>query len=97
MVVPDGTGEQAVADYADRTSRFFNARQAVMAAQKRVDPVSLSELLGIVDIWVEAALRLGDSDLRRIERFIGSQERRRAAAQHAFPAAPAALAGLPLQ
>ena len=75
-VVPDGEGEQAVNDYVDANSRWHNAHHATFKAGRRVDPVTLEELRDVVDGWAEAALRLSETDLRRMARLAGAQDRR---------------------
>ena len=80
-VVPDGEGEQAVNDYVDANSRWHNAHHATFKAGRRVDPVTLEELRDVVDGWAEAALRLSETDLRRMARLAGAQDRRIAPAR----------------
>ena len=53
-------------------------------------PVTYEELIQITKIWVEAALKLRDRDLRMIERLVSAQNRRAARRQ----AGPKALEGL---
>jgi DSF synthase len=38
--------------------------------------VTFQELKDVVDDWVEAALRLSETDLRRMARLAGAQDRR---------------------
>lgn len=75
-VVPDGEGEQAVKDYVDANGRWHNAHHATYKAGRRVDPVTLDELRDVVDGWAEAALRLSETDLRRMARLAAAQDRR---------------------
>jgi DSF synthase len=51
-------------------------RRAVYEARRRVNPVTLQELLDIVDIWVETAMNLEERDLRIMERLCAAQDRR---------------------
>ena len=88
-VVPDGEGEQAVNEYVDANSRWHNAHHATFKAGRRVDPVTLEELKDVVDGWVEAALRLSETDLRRMARLAGAQDRRIAPVRQATAAAMA--------
>lgn len=80
-VVPDGEGEQAVRDYVDANSRWHNAHHATYKAGRRVDPVTLDELKDVVDGWAEAAMDLSETDLRRMSRLAGAQDRRIAPAR----------------
>jgi DSF synthase len=71
-----GMGEQAVREYIDRNARRHNAQAAVFQAGRRVWPVSYDELRDITDLWVEAALKLRESDLRKMVRLTAAQNRR---------------------
>jgi DSF synthase len=53
-----------------------NGTQAVFAARQCVQPVTRDELDAIADIWVDAALRLEDKDLKMMGRIVRSQQRR---------------------
>jgi DSF synthase len=44
-----------------------------MQVRQKVNPVSREELDGIVDIWVDCAMRLEDRDLRMMSRVVGAQ------------------------
>jgi DSF synthase len=92
-VVPDGEGVQAVNDYVDNNGRWHNAHHATFKAGRRVDPVTLDELKDVVDDWAEAALRLSDTDLRRMARLAGAQDRRIAAPAAVRKPAVVAAAG----
>lgn len=78
VLAEDGQGESAVREYIASHRRKWNAHYAIMQARQRVRPVTLDELNGVVDIWVEAALNLSDADLRKMERLVASQDRRMA-------------------
>jgi DSF synthase len=76
ILAEDGLGEQAIYDYVERYDRTFHARRSVFAARQMVHPITRDELLGITDLWVDAALTLGPSDLRKMERLAAAQDRR---------------------
>jgi DSF synthase len=78
ILAEDGRGEDAVREYVSRNRRRYNAEVATYQTRRRVNPLEYQELLDITDVWVEAALRLGDSDLRKMERLFSAQERRSA-------------------
>jgi DSF synthase len=42
-----------------------------------VHPICEAELRDIVDIWVDSVFTLTDTDLRRMARLAGAQDRRR--------------------
>lgn len=76
VLAEDGQGEQAVREHIERTGRRFNAHRAVYETRRRVEPVTIEELRHVVDGWAEAALNLGDADLRKMLRLAGAQDRR---------------------
>jgi DSF synthase len=76
VVVPDGCGESGVIDWIGRTQRRRNGTQAVFQARKQVDPIERDELDRVVDVWVDAALRLDEKDFKMMERLVRSQQRR---------------------
>jgi len=59
-------------------------------ARRRVNPVTLDELIDVVDIWAEAALNLTEADLRKMDRLCSAQNRRLANLQSQTPALVAA-------
>jgi DSF synthase len=79
VLADNGQGESVVRDYIDSNRRKWNAHYAMFQARQRVRPVTLEELRDVVDIWVDAALRLPEQDLRKMERLVASQDRRMAA------------------
>jgi len=69
-------GAATVRDYiADRQRRSPNAVMAMQRVRKTVDPVTYEELEEIALIWVDAALKLRDRDLRIMDRLVRSQNR----------------------
>jgi DSF synthase len=79
ILADDGDGEMAVRDYIARNRRKHNAHKALYRSKRRVNPLTYEELRDIVDIWVDAALELGEQDLRKMMRLTLAQERRLAA------------------
>ncbi len=90
VLAPDGEGEAALLEHLDKNDPWHNARHATYRARRRVDPVTLQELLDVVEVWAEAAMRLTDQDLRRMARLTAAQDRRIAA--QPGPTAAAAVA-----
>jgi DSF synthase len=43
------------------------------AARELIQPVSYDELMSITEVWVDAALRLEQKDLRMMERLVARQ------------------------
>lgn len=77
VLVDEGTGRQATIDYIHRNSRRHNSHCAIYQARRRVQPIAYDELRDITDIWVDAALRLTEADLRKMLRLTMAQDRRR--------------------
>lgn len=77
LVVEDGLGEEAVRDYVERNSRRHRAERAVYFARQLVQPVRLSDLRALAELWVDTALDLTEADLRRVERLAMAQDRRK--------------------
>ena len=90
VLAEDGQGQAAVLDYIARHNRKHNAHQALYKARRRVNPVTLDELIDVVDIWAEAALNLTEADLRKMDRLCSAQNRRLASLQTQMPALVAA-------
>ncbi|HEY6864360.1 MAG TPA: crotonase/enoyl-CoA hydratase family protein [Burkholderiales bacterium] len=76
VLVEDGTGESAVYDYVRQNERRRNGLQAVLECRQYVNPISYEELLKITTLWVDAALRLEEKDLKLMSRLARSQLKR---------------------
>ena len=75
VITPDGTGEAAVLGYAAKHSRNMGGRQGFERARNAVSPVTAEELLRVVEIWADTALRLQERDLKVMDRLIRAQTR----------------------
>src|SRR6185437_6964934 len=69
VLAEDGMGEQAVYDFVEQADRAFASRRSVYASRQIINPISRDELIRITDMWVDAALTLGQSDIRKMERL----------------------------
>jgi DSF synthase len=76
VLAEPGEGEQAIYEYIRRANRARNGALAVRASREISQPVRYDELKQITEIWVDAALRLGDKDLRMMQRLIARQSDR---------------------
>ena len=76
VLAKDGQGETAVREWIAKSWRRRNGTQAVMRARQLVHPVRREELDAVADVWVDAALRLEDKDLRMMGRIVRSQLQR---------------------
>jgi DSF synthase len=50
--------------------------QAVFSCRRNFHPVTYDEMLNIANVWVDAALRLEEKDLKMMSRLVRSQSRR---------------------
>ena len=73
VLATDGQGETAVRNWIARNARRRNGLQAVLRARHLIHPVTREELDGIVGLWVDAAMRLGERDLRMMQRVVYAQ------------------------
>jgi DSF synthase len=75
VLVEDGDGEHAVYDYIEKQERRSNGFLAVQMARQIYNPVTYKELMDITMVWVDAALKLSERDLKVMDRFVRSQEK----------------------
>ena len=75
VLAPDGAGEAAVYSYIKKHAKAANGRRAVEAARREIAPLSYDELSRVVTVWVDAALRLTDRDVRMMDRLVRAQNR----------------------
>ncbi len=71
--VDDGQGETEVASLIKRRARSRNGLSALAAVRRRVHRIDFDELLDIVQIWVDSALRLNPRDLKLMQRLVTRQ------------------------
>ena len=69
----DGQGEAAAVRLITHRQRSRNGLAALAAVRRRVHQVQFSELLDVVRIWVDAALRLTNRDLKLMQRLVSRQ------------------------
>ncbi len=75
VLAPDGAGEAAVYSFVKRHAKTPNGRRAIEMVRREVEPVTHEELMRVVSIWADAALRLSERDLRLMERLVRAQSR----------------------
>lgn len=76
VLADDGQGENALYDWIRKNHRSLNSLQAIQRAKQRVNPLTIDELYEITEIWVDAALRLNEHDLKIMERLVRAQNRK---------------------
>jgi DSF synthase len=84
-LIDDGSGQAGVEEYIAAQQRTYRAQQAVYGIRKYVSNVTWEELEYIAERWVETALKLEESDLRRMLHLALAQKRRRARHAHSVP------------
>jgi DSF synthase len=80
QVVDTGAGATEVHALARRMSRNRNGLQSLAAVRRRVDRVGYEELLDVVHLWADCALRLTARDLKLMQRLVSRQNDMPAAA-----------------
>ena len=73
VVATDGQGETAVRNWIAKNAKRRNGLQALLRARQFFHPITRQELDGIVALWVDAAMRLGERDLRMMQRLARAQ------------------------
>ena len=72
-VAEDGEGDAEVAALIKRRARMRNGLAALAATRRRVHQITFEELLDVVQIWVDAALRINLRDLKLMQRLVSRQ------------------------
>jgi DSF synthase len=73
LVVENGAGEDEVAALVRRRGRSRNGLAGLAAARRAVHRLDFKELLDVVEIWVDSALRLTPRDLKLMQRLVSRQ------------------------
>ena len=73
VLAEDGQGEYALNSWIKKNHRSLNSSQAINRAKQRVNPLTSTELYEITEIWVDAALRLDERNLKVMERLVRAQ------------------------
>ena len=78
ILVDRGEGPARVRSYIAEARRHHRLNLALHKSKRIVAPIALSELQEVTDLWVDTALWLAESDLRRME-ILGKAQGRRLA------------------
>ncbi len=76
VLAKDGEGPSAVRGWIAKNANRRNGVQAALCARRHVNAVTREELDAITEVWVDAAFRLGDRDLKMMSRIVRAQMRR---------------------
>lgn len=66
-------GQEGVKKFIRKHQRSSNGRRALQQVRQCYHPIDYQELEDITEIWVEAALRLENKDLRMMDRLVKAQ------------------------
>ena len=83
VITPTGTGEAAVETFVRKHTRSGNGRRGIESIAREMNPLKLEELVRVVELWADAALKLSDRDMRMMERIVRAQQRQSEAAAFA--------------
>jgi DSF synthase len=72
-VVESGQGAAQVDGLIERLRRSRNGLQGLAAARRRVNRVTHEELVDVVELWADCALRLTPRDLKLMQRLVSRQ------------------------
>jgi DSF synthase len=75
VLAPDGAGEAAVYGFIKKHAKSANGRRAIEMIRREIEPVTREELMRVVEIWADAALRLTERDLRMMDRLVRAQSK----------------------
>ncbi len=76
LVAAEGEGEAVLARHLKERLRRPGPFEALERIAARHEPVDLAQLREIAALWVETALRLGEREVRTMERLLRAQARR---------------------
>ncbi len=75
VIAESGQGEAALYDWIKRHHRRRNTLQAMSQVRRCIDPITYDELFDVTKIWVNAALRLEEKDIRMMDRLVRAQQK----------------------
>ena len=77
VLAPDGAGVETLYDAIGRGGKRHQTHVALRAARRLVNPLGFEEMARIAELWVDAAFKLEESDLKKMLRLAAAQDRRR--------------------
>ena len=75
VLADEGNREDAVWDCINKTHGKAHGRNALRSVIKKVDKLDYGNFVDVVDIWVDAAFGLAESDLKTMQILLRSQKR----------------------
>src|SRR6476660_6828122 len=83
ILAEPGQGIAEARDYIQRSKRRHTGSRSVYQIGREVNPITLTELDRIVQVWADACLQLRDRDLKVMQRLVAAQDRLQNAPQAA--------------
>ena len=81
VLAPSGEGFEVTRDWIRQNRKRRNGMQAVFSARREIHPITRAEMDAILHLWVDAALKLEERDLKMMKRLVSAQIRRTSTAQ----------------
>ena len=75
VLAEDGQGVHAVNSFIRKHGRSRNGLLGIQQVRQRLAPLVFQELMDVVKIWVDTAMRLTERDLRTMEKLVVAQDR----------------------
>ncbi|MGB6411007.1 MAG: crotonase/enoyl-CoA hydratase family protein [Candidatus Deferrimicrobiaceae bacterium] len=75
VLAENGEGEKAVYAYINAHRRKMNAFQSILKVRQRCFPITYDEMIDVAEIWVDAALKLDQKELKLMERLVRTQDK----------------------
>jgi DSF synthase len=76
VLAPKGAGIAATREWIAKNKKRRNGTQAVFSARQEIQSITREEMDRIVEIWVDAAMRLESRDLKMMKRLVSAQAKR---------------------
>lgn len=78
ILAEDGKAKETFQEYIAKNAGRHGALRSIINSRQRFHPLTLGEMRDVADSWVDTALSLSEHDLRKMERLVAAQDRRRA-------------------
>ncbi len=75
ILAEPGQGIAEARDYIQRSKRRHTGSRSIYQIGREVNPITLTELDRIVQVWADACLQLRDRDLKVMHRLVSAQDR----------------------
>jgi len=73
IVAPAGGGERTIEQWIRRRDHRLNGMRSIYSCRRHIWPITHQELTDIAVMWVDAALRIQEKDLRMMSRLLAAQ------------------------